>query len=313
MGVLVNGEWIQEESVPTSADGKFVPVSAGFRNKISKEPGSKYPPVAGRYHLYISLACPWAHRTLILRKLKNLESTIGVTIVDPLMNKNGWEFTNDTDAEFTYGFKYLYQLYAKSDPTYTGRVSVPVLWDKETQTIVNNESSEIIVMFNNEFEGNDYYPENLRSEIDEVNGFVFAKVNSGVYKAGFAKNQEAYDQAVTELFDALNALEQRLNNQRFLTGNDFTLADVRLFTTLVRFDAVYVGHFKCNLRRLVDYPNLWNYTKDVFQIPGISETADINKIKNYYFQSSGNINPTRIVPKGPLIDFFAPHDRNRFS
>ena len=286
-------------------------MSAGFRNKISKEPGSKYPPVAGRYHLYISLACPWAHRTLILRKFKNLESTIGVTIVDPLMNKNGWEFTNDTDAEFTYGFKYLYQLYAKSDPTYTGRVSVPVLWDKETQTIVNNESSEIIVMFNNEFEGNDYYPENLRSEIDEVNGFVFAKVNSGVYKAGFAKKQEAYDQAVTELFDALNALEQRLNNQRFLTGNDFTLADVRLFTTLVRFDAVYVGHFKCNLRRLVDYPNLWNYTKDVFQIPGISETVDFYHIKNHYYQSHPHVNPNRIVPKGPVINFLEPHNRIR--
>ena len=311
MGVLVNGEWIQEESVPTSADGKFVPVSAGFRNKISKEPGSKYPPVAGRYHLYISLACPWAHRTLILRKLKNLESTIGVTIVDPLMNKNGWEFTNDTDAEFTYGFKYLYQLYAKSDPTYTGRVSVPVLWDKETQTIVSNDSSEIIVMLNNEFEGIDYYPENLRTEIDQINEFVYDKVNNGVYKAGFAKKQEAYDQAVTELFDALNALEQRLNNQRFLTGNDFTLADVRLFTTLVRFDAVYVGHFKCNLRRLVDYPNLWNYTKDVFQIPGISETVDFYHIKNHYYQSHPHVNPNRIVPKGPVINFLEPHNRIR--
>ena len=311
MGVLVNGEWIQEESVPTSADGKFVPVSAGFRNKISKEPGSKYPPVAGRYHLYISLACPWAHRTLILRKFKNLESTIGVTIVDPLMNKNGWEFTNDTDAEFTYGFKYLYQLYAKSDPTYTGRVSVPVLWDKETQTIVSNDSSEIIVMLNNEFEGIDYYPENLRTEIDQINEFVYDKVNNGVYKAGFAKKQEAYDQAVTELFDALNALEQRLNNQRFLTGNDFTLADVRLFTTLVRFDAVYVGHFKCNLRRLVDYPNLWNYTKDVFQIPGISETVDFYHIKNHYYQSHPHVNPNRIVPKGPVINFLEPHNRIR--
>ena len=286
-------------------------MSAGFRNKISKEPGSKYPPVAGRYHLYISLACPWAHRTLILRKLKNLESTIGVTIVDPLMNKNGWEFTNDTDAEFTYGFKYLYQLYAKSDPTYTGRVSVPVLWDKETQTIVSNDSSEIIVMLNNEFEGIDYYPENLRTEIDQINEFVYDKVNNGVYKAGFAKKQEAYDQAVTELFDALNALEQRLNNQRFLTGNDFTLADVRLFTTLVRFDAVYVGHFKCNLRRLVDYPNLWNYTKDVFQIPGISETVDFYHIKNHYYQSHPHVNPNRIVPKGPVINFLEPHNRIR--
>ena len=286
-------------------------MSAGFRNKISKEPGSKYPPVAGRYHLYISLACPWAHRTLILRKFKNLESTIGVTIVDPLMNKNGWEFTNDTDAEFTYGFKYLYQLYAKSDPTYTGRVSVPVLWDKETQTIVSNDSSEIIVMLNNEFEGIDYYPENLRTEIDQINEFVYDKVNNGVYKAGFAKKQEAYDQAVTELFDALNALEQRLNNQRFLTGNDFTLADVRLFTTLVRFDAVYVGHFKCNLRRLVDYPNLWNYTKDVFQIPGISETVDFYHIKNHYYQSHPHVNPNRIVPKGPVINFLEPHNRIR--
>ena len=207
----------------------------------------------------------------------------------------------------------MYELYAKSDPTYTGRVSVPVLWDKETQTIVSNDSSEIIVMLNNEFEGIDYYPENLRTEIDQINEFVYDKVNNGVYKAGFAKKQEAYDQAVTELFDALNVLEQRLNNQRFLVGNLLTLADVRLVTTLIRFDIVYVVYFKCNLRRLVDYPNLWNYTKDVFQIPGISETADINKIKNYYFQSSGNINPTRIVPKGPLIDFFAPHDRNRFS
>ena len=313
MGLLVNGEWVDEDSVPTSSDGSFIRVSSGIKNKISKEPNSKYLPTAGRYHLYAIPSCPWAHRTLITRKLKNLDNIISFSFLDPNRNNKGWEFPNDSDPEVSYGFKYLYELYAKSDPTYTGRVSVPVLWDKETQTIVSNDSSEIIVMLNNEFEGIDYYPENLRTEIDQINEFVYDKVNNGVYKAGFAKKQEAYDQAVTELFDALNVLEQRLNNQRFLVRNLLTLADVRLVTTLIRFDIVYVVYFKCNLRRLVDYPNLWNYTKDVFQIPGISETADINKIKNYYFQSSGNINPTRIVPKGPLIDFFAPHDRNRFS
>ena len=312
MGFLVNGVWVDEQTFPTSADGKFVRPSSGFRNKISKEPDSKYLPVPGRYHLYISLACPWAHRTLILRKLKNLENIISLTIVEPNMNANGWEFPDDTSPEFSYGFKYLYQLYSKADPTYSGRVTVPVLWDKDTQTIVNNESSEIIVMLNNEFEGNDFYPENLRTDIDQINEFVYDKVNNGVYKAGFAVKQEAYEEAVTELFRALDLLEERLSNSRYLVGNHFTLADVRLFTTLVRFDPVYVGHFKCNLKRIVDYPNLWNYLKDVFQLPGIAETVDFHHIKYHYYQSHPHINPNRIVPKGPIIDFLEPHDRNRF-
>jgi glutathionyl-hydroquinone reductase len=249
---------------------------------------------------------------ITIRQLKNLEDAIDLTIVSPLFGENGWEFS-ESDPDPLYNFKYLYQIYVKADPNCSGRVTVPVLWDKETHTIVNNESSEIIVMLNEAFEGNDFYPEALRPEIDQINDLVYDKVNNGVYKAGFSRAQEAYEEAVTELFEALDVLEKRLSGQRYLVGNQFTLADVRLFTTLVRFDPVYAGIFKCNVRMIIDYPNLWNYTKDLYQTPGITETVDFDHIKKLYYASLDFINPTRIVPKGPAIDFNGPHDRKKFN
>jgi glutathionyl-hydroquinone reductase len=314
MGLLVNGEWDSSNDTARLAS-KFVRPPTSFRDKISKEPEAKFPAVAGRYHLYVSLACPWAHRTLIVRKLKNLEDAISVSVVSPLMNENGWEFSEypGSTPDPLYNSNFMYQIYVKADPTYSGRVSVPVLWDKETHTIVSNESSEIIVMLNEAFEGNDFYPEALRPEIDQINDLIYNTVNNGVYKSGFTREQEDYEKAVTELFNTLDLLEKRLSEQRYLVGNQFTLADVRLFTTLVRFDPVYVGHFKCNIRRLVDYPNLWNYTKDIYQTPGITETVNLDHIKKHYYMSHPFVNPTRIVPKGPEIDFNGPHDRNRFN
>jgi putative glutathione S-transferase len=272
----------------------------------------------GRYHLYVSLACPWAHRTLIFRALKGLDNAISVSIVDPLMLEDGWAFSDFPGCvpDTVNHARYLREVYAKADSRYSGRVTVPVLWDRETGTIVNNESSEIVRMLNSEFEDiarlhEDYYPQPLRAEIDAVNQLVYKNINNGVYRCGFATTQEAYDGAFDALFSALDELEARLDRSRYLVGDRITEADWRLFPTLVRFDAVYYGHFKCNLRRIGDYPNLSNYLRDLYQVPGIAETVDMSHIKRHYYASHRHINPTGIVPKGPQIDFSAPHDRVR--
>jgi putative glutathione S-transferase len=266
----------------------------------------------------VSLACPWAHRTLIFRALKGLDNAISVSIVDPLILDDGWAFGDFPGCipDTVNGARYLREVYAKADPSYSGRVTVPVLWDRETGTMVNNESSEIIRMLNSEFEDvarlhEDYYPQPLRAEIDAVNRMVYEKINNGVYRCGFATTQEAYEGAFDALFSALDELESRLDRSRYLVGDRITEADWRLFTTLVRFDAVYYGHFKCNLRRLDDYPNLSNYVRDLYQVPGVAETVDLAHIKRHYYASHRHINPTGIVPKGPDIDFSAPHDRLR--
>ena len=327
MGLLVEGEWRDQWYDTRSTAGRFKRQESSFRNWITRDgsagpsggPGFRAEP--GRYHLYVSLACPWAHRTLIFRKLKGLEDAISVDVVHYHMGENGWVFDPGTDgatADRVNGKDKLYEIYTLADPAYSGRVTVPVLWDKQQRTIVNNESSEIIRMLNSAFDGagaaqGDYYPQALRSEIDAVNETVYSCVNNGVYKTGFATSQEAYEEAFTTLFDTLDELENRLSKQRYLVGNTLTEADWRLFTTLVRFDPVYVGHFKCNKRRIADYPNLSNYLRDLYQMPGIAETVNFTHIKRHYYGSHGTINPTGIVPLGPEIDYSAPHDRAKFS
>lgn len=274
---------------------------------------------ANRYHLYVSLACPWAHRTTIYRKLKGLEDMISLSVVHPFMGDKGWTFAEGAGviADPIVNASYLYEVYVAAKPNYTGRVTVPILWDKKTNTIVSNESSEIIRMLNSAFDEAgatdvNFLPKALLAEIDTINEFVYSAVNNGVYKAGFATTEAAYKEAVVTLFDALDTLEARLADQRYLLGDTITEADWRLFTTLVRFDAVYVGHFKCNIRRIVDYPNLWGYLRDLYQVPGIAETVSIEHIKAHYYTSHANINPTRIIPVGPVLDFNEPHDRARF-
>ncbi len=309
MGLLVDGVWKTDDGKWASKDGIFRRSEAQFRNHIGSD---AFPAEAGRYHLYVCLACPWAHRTLIFRKLKGLESLIGVTAVHPHMLENGWEYK--PEPEPLYGFHYHHQFYTKADPHYSGRVSVPMLWDKRRETIVNNESAEIIRIFNSAFDpltGNsdDYYPVELRAEIDEINAFVYDNINNGVYKCGFAITQDAYEKAFENLFAALDTVESRLAGQRYLVGNRITEADWRLFTTLIRFDAVYVGHFKCNRNRIADMPNLWGYLRDLYQQPGIAETVNFEHIKQHYYYSHAAINPTRIVPKGPELDLNQPHHR----
>jgi len=327
MGLLVDGKWHDEWYDTKKTGGRFVRQDAGFRNWVTSD-GTAGPTgaggfkaEAGRYHLYISLACPWAHRTLIVRQLKNLTDKISLTIVDPLMLKEGWTIEGNfpgTLPDNVNGKSRLHEVYTLAKPDYTGRVTVPILWDKKTGTIVSNESADIIRMLNsafNEVEGVDttldLYPEERRSEIDAINARVYDRINNGVYKAGFATTQEAYDEAVTALFDELDAVEKRLLNQRYLAGDQITEADWRLFTTLIRFDAVYFGHFKCNLRRIDDYPNLSNYTRELYQVPGVAGTVDFDHIKHHYYASHRMINPTGIVPKGPILNFNAPHNRNR--
>lgn len=322
MSLLVNGQWQPDWFATESEDGAFVREDAQFRHWITAD-GSAGPSgedgfaaEAGRYHLYVSLACPWAHRTLIFRQLKNLESLISVDVVHPFMGERGWSFDQHGAAQgdSLYQSDYMHQIYTRADPDYTGIVTVPVLWDKKRETIVSNESSEIIRMFNHAFDaltGNDldFYPAQLRAEIDAINAEVYEKVNNGVYRTGFATTQEAYEQAFHELFSMLDALEARLAKQPYLVGDTLTEADWRLFTTLVRFDAVYVGHFKCNRNRLVDYPNLWAYCRALYQLGNIKHTVDMDHIKRHYYQSHDWINPTGIVPAGPEIDFSAPHQR----
>ncbi|MGM8898454.1 MULTISPECIES: glutathione S-transferase family protein [unclassified Psychrobacter] len=326
MGLLVDGKWQDQWYDTDASDGHFKREESGFRNWVTKD-GSAGPTGAGgfkaepnRYHLYVSLACPWAHRTTIYRKLKGLEDMISLSVVHPYMGDHGWTFREGAGviADPISHANYAYEIYTRAKSDYTGRVTVPILWDKKTNTIVSNESSEIIRMFNSAFDevgalpGN-FIPSELLAEIDEINAFVYSAVNNGVYKSGFATTQAAYEEAVNTLFDALDVLEKRLENQRHLVGNTITEADWRLFTTLVRFDAVYVGHFKCNLRRIVDYPNLWGYLRDLYQVPGIAETVNMNHIKAHYYTSHANINPTGIVPIGPYLDFNTPHDREQLS
>lgn len=326
MGLLVDGVWKNEWYDTAKSGGRFERSVSQFRDWVTKDGapaegrtrGFRAEP--GRYHLYVSLACPWAHRTLIVRKLKKLEDVISVDVVHHFMGDDGWTFLKEDGAtgDSLFGSDYLHQIYTRADPAYSGRVTVPVLWDKHEGTIVSNELSEIIRMLNAAFDewgdvSVDLYPHGFHQEIDAINDRIYPAINNGVYRAGFATAQDAYEEAFDQLFAALDEVEERLSRSRFLVGNRLTEADVRLFTTLVRFDPVYYGHFKCNLRQVRDYPNLWNYVRDIYQTPGVADTVDMRHIKAHYYGSHVAINPTRIVPKGPDIDFSAPHDRNRFA
>jgi len=326
MGLLVDGEWRDQWYDTRSTGGRFKRDVSRFRNWITADGragpsgASGFQAEAGRYHLYVSYACPWAHRTLIFRKLKGLEDMISVSVVHWYMAENGWTFADGDGVvpDPIHDADYLYQVYQAADASYTGRVTVPVLWDKTKHTIVSNESADIIRMFNSAFDGigateGDYYPEGLRKEIDEINARVYTTVNNGVYKAGFATTQEAYEEAVEPLFESLEWLDGRLSTQRYLMGDRITEADWRLFTTLLRFDPVYVGHFKCNRRRIVDFENLWPYVRDLYQVPGVAETVHMDHIKSHYYGSHETINPIRIVPVGPDIDYSEPHGRDALS
>lgn len=319
MGLLIDGEWHDRWYNTKDQGGRFVRQDAAFRDWIRADGSTAFKPEPNRYHLYVALACPWAHRTLIFRKLKGLQDVIGVSVVDPLMMEKGWVFSDGPGcvADNINGARRLSEIYVAAKPDYTGRVTVPILWDKHAKTIVNNESSEIIRMFNAEFEEltsdrTDYYPPALRPEIDSVNEMVYASINNGVYRCGFATTQEAYHEAYDALFDALDQVEERLGRQRYLVGSQITEADWRLFTTLIRFDAVYYSHFKCNRQRLSDYPHLWSYTRELFQHEGVAETVNMAHIKHHYYGSHRSINPTGIVPNGPALNFTTPHDRGRF-
>lgn len=314
MGLLVEGAW-QEADPPPSADGRFVRSAATFRNWITPDgrPGPTghdgFAAVRGRYHLFVSLACPWAHRTLIMRALKGLTDIVSISVTHWLIGNQGWTFSPGEGVipDPLFGSAFLHEIYVRSDPQYTGRATVPVLWDRHTQSIVSNESGDIVRMFNTAFDGigaapGDFFPPANRAEIESLNERIYKTVNNGVYKAGFAQTQPAYEEAVTALFETLDWLEQKLSESRFLLGDHLTEADVRLFTTLIRFDSVYVGHFKCNIRPLVQFPNLWAYARDIYHWPGISETVDFRHIKNHYYLSHRQINPLGIVPAGPLLD-----------
>ncbi len=326
MGLLVEGKWQNEWYDTKSSGGRFERKAPSFRNWVTKDGSAGPSGISGfkaepnRYHLYVSLACPWAHRTIIYRKLKGLEGMISMSVVNAFMGDEGWTFApgEGVVADPILNATNVHEIYTAAQADYTGRVTVPILWDKKNHTIVSNESPEIIRMFNSAFDDvgaipGDFSPPELLAEIDELNEFIYPTINNGVYRAGFATAQEAYDEAVVEVFNALDTLEARLENRRYLTGNTITEADWRLFTTLVRFDAVYVGHFKCNLRRIVDYPNMWSYLRDLYQIPGIEETVAMDYIKAHYYGSHESINPTRIVPIGPDIDFNASHGREQLS
>lgn len=323
MGLLVDGVWRDQWYDTKSSGGAFVRKDAAFRNFVTADGSagptgkSGFKAEAGRYHLYVSLACPWAHRTLIFRALKGLEDMISASVVHPVMLENGWTFATDFEGatgDALFGSDFMHQIYTRADPSYSGRVTVPVLWDKQTGTIVNNESSEIIRMLNSAFDGltenkTDYYTGPLRSEIDAVNALVYPNVNNGVYRAGFATAQDVYAAAFNDVFSTLDQLEDRLGKHRYLVGETITEADWRLFTTIIRFDAVYHGHFKCNLRRISDYPNLSGWLREMYQVPGVAGTVNMDHIKTHYYASHRMINPTGIVPVGPEQDFNAPHGR----
>jgi len=311
MGLLVDGVWKDAWYDTQATGGRFVRPEAQFRNHIETIPGARFAPEAGRYRLYVSLACPWAHRTLIIRALKGLEDVLPISVVNPLMLEHGWTFepAPGTVPDPIFGARYLYEIYRTAQPRYSGRVTVPVLWDTRERTIVNNESSELLRMFESSFDAfatrplHDLYPTAHRAEIDELNGRIYATVNNGVYKAGFATAQQPYERAVTALFETLDMLDARLATRTWLVGDAMTEADIRLFTTVVRFDAVYYGHFKCNLRRLVDYEHLWPYARRIYQLPHVASTVSFDHIKRHYYGSHRTINPTGVVPKGPIMDW----------
>lgn len=321
MGLLVDGKWQTDWYETKSNGGEFIRQDAPFRRWISDE---QYPAASGRYHLFVSLACPWAHRTLIFRKLKKLEPVIGVTVVSPKMLENGWEISQEISLAAGYdsspieGITTLHQVYTNMKTDFSGRVTVPVLWDKDSETIVNNESSEIIRMLNSCFEdftevATDYYPITHRQQIDEINGEIYDDVNNGVYRAGFATSQTSYEKAFSRLFHRLDLLEQRLGKTPYLLGDAITEADWRLFTTLIRFDMVYYGHFKTNQKHIEDYPSLSNYLRDLYQQPGIADTVNFDHIKTHYYFSHNMINPTRVIPVGPTIDYDRPHNRQSLA
>ena len=325
MGLLIEGKWHTDWYDTKSTGGKFQRTASGFRNWITKDgsPGltgnGGFKAEPDRYHLYVSLACPWAHRALIFRKLKGLEKLITISSVNSFMGDQGWTFKpgNGVIPDNVNHKSRLHEIYTKTSENYTGRVTVPMLWDKHKDTIVSNESSEIIRMFNSAFDDvgaavGDFYPADKRQEIDAINELIYNNVNNGVYKSGFATTQAAYDEASTNLFDMLEKIEQVLSGSRYLIGDQITEADWRLFTTLVRFDAVYVGHFKCNKKRIIDFPELSNYVLDLYQYPGISSTVDFEHIKAHYYASHENLNPSLIIPCGPNLDFDQPHNRDRF-
>jgi len=326
MGLLQNGKWVDQWYDTKSTKGHFKRKAASFRNWVTKDgaPGPSgiggFKAEPGRYHLYVSYACPWAHRTLIFRNLKGLGNMISISVVHWYMADDGWTFqpADGVISDTINNAEFMHQIYTAADADYSGRVTVPVLWDKKLNTIVSNESSEIIRMFNSAFDNvgatiGDYYPQSLRGEIDAFNVRIYDTLNNGVYKSGFATTQDAYEQSVVPLFDTLDWLEDILSTTRYLTGSTVTEADWRLFTTLVRFDPVYVGHFKCNLKRIVDYPNLWGYVRDLFQHPNVAETVNMEHIKSHYYGSHHTINPTGIVPLGPVIDFTQPHNRGQID
>jgi putative glutathione S-transferase len=314
MSSAAGNTWVSQ----ISDDGEYQRRPTSFRSEIRADGSTEFAPAAGRYHLYVSLACPWAHRTLIYRKLKGLEEAISVNVVDPFLPAEGWTFEQNVPGATGDSVNHLHllrEVYGKAAADYDGSITVPVLWDKELNTIVNNESSEIIRMLNSEFQAIaknpevDFYPEPLRERIDELNEWIYPEINNGVYQSGFARKQAAYSRAVKRLFSALDRVEGILAESRYLTGDSLTEADIRLFTTLIRFDAVYVTHFKCNIHRIIDYPNLWGYTRDVYQTPGISDTVNMEHIKRHYFESHLQVNPFGIVPEGPELDFEMPHGR----
>lgn len=317
MGMLIDGEW-KKDGWKTDEEGHFQRSTTSFRDWVKQDSDARFRPESGRYHLYVSYACPWAHRTLITRQLTGLDEHISLSIVDPFMGEDGWAFSEEPGCipDPIFGADYLREVYLEADSNYTGRVTVPVLWDKQTSTIVNNESQEIMRMFNTAFsdlaDGDiDLAPEDKWAEIEEVIEAIYNPINNGVYRAGFAATQKAYDEAVDQLFEALDYWENILSEQRYLVGEQFTEADICMFTTLFRFDPVYNTHFKCNIRRIIDYPNLWNYVKEIYQLPGVASTCNLSHIKQHYYRSHESVNPKRIVPAGPDINYDEPHDRHR--
>jgi len=318
MNQLVDGEWRTDTYESTNEDGEFERQSTTFHDRIEDDPDAQFPAEAGRYHLYVSYACPWAHRTLLVRALKGLEDAITVDVVDPYREDDGWQFTPEKAGctpDTVNGFDYLREAYAEADPDATCRVTVPVLWDKEQDTIVNNESEEILRMLDTEMDGVaerdvDLYPEGYREEVDRIIEAVYEPINNGVYRAGFAKSQQAYDRAIDDLFDALDHWDDVLEDQRYLAGDRLTEADICLFTTLVRFDQVYHTHFMCNVRQIQQYDNLWPYLRDFYQTPGVAETVNVDHITEHYYTTHPDVTPTRIVARGPDLDFEAPHDRD---
>ena len=321
MGMLVNGVWTDDDGARQGKDGSFQRVESQFREQVTADASSGLPAQAGRYHLYVAISCPWAHRTMIYRAIKGLEDAISMTLVGPAKQQHGWELTGRGGAypDVINGAHFLHEVYAKAKSGYTGRVTVPVLWDKQTGRIVNNESPEIIRMLNSAFNAfakrdvPDLYPLALRTEIDRWNELTYRTVNNGVYRAGFATSQERYEEAARGVFDTFDQIEARLATQRYLCGRQITEADWRLFPTLARFDVAYHGHFKCNLRRLTDYPNLWAYTRDLYQQPGVAATVDLDAIRNNYYGNQLQVNPSRVVAIGPKIDFSAAHGRERLN